>query len=150
MQMKAISIKFVISTVVLLGILPIFRNASLPEIIITSLLLTILSYIIGDLFILRKFNNLVAAVADLVLIGATLWFLNMFFIGASTEVLFATIAAATFITLGESLFHMFLKERIFPRTQNDSARDRTTSYSTGRLQTEFAEENDIHDVKTKK
>src|SRR5699024_12103106 len=78
-----LGIKFVAISVTVLSIYGIFNHVSLGSLIMISLLTTIVSFLIGDLVILRKFGNLVASIVDFFLAFGTLWVLSMMFISGA-------------------------------------------------------------------
>jgi len=61
----ALLIKYTAISAVLLMILGIFQGISIPRILFISLIITGSAYLIGDLFILPKYGNMVATIADL-------------------------------------------------------------------------------------
>lgn len=70
------SIKFV-STLVVLGIiLGLFYNLGFTEVLTITVVLTLLGYIIGDLFILRRTSNIIASIADFGLSFLVVWFMS--------------------------------------------------------------------------
>src|SRR5699024_3053983 len=77
---KVLGIKFVAISVTVLSIYGIFNHVSLGSLIMISLLTTIVSFLIGDLVILRKFGNLVASIVDFFLAFGTLCVLSLVFI----------------------------------------------------------------------
>ncbi|TYR81617.1 DUF2512 family protein [Priestia megaterium] len=141
---KALLIKFALVAVVLFSILAIFDTSSFTEILFISLLVTGASYVIGDLFILPRFGNLVASIADFGLFTASIWFLCLSFIGSGFPILIVSVSAAMSIALGEVLFHAYMKEKVLTKTENEPTR---ISFSPNRFQTEFSEENEIQDLK---
>ena len=63
-HLKVIGIKFIVIAVVIYSLFGILYNATLMNLFWISLLITGISYLIGDLFILRKFGNIKATIAD--------------------------------------------------------------------------------------
>ena len=59
----ALLIKYTAVTAVLLVILGIFQGISIPRVLLISFL-TGAAYLIGDLFILPKYGNMIATMAD--------------------------------------------------------------------------------------
>jgi hypothetical protein len=141
----ALGIKFVLIATVLFSVLTVFDTALLSEIAIISLLITVTSYLIGDLFILPRFGNLIATVADFVLITAGIWIISGFFIRVSTYNIFivSTILAA-FIALGEAFVHAYIENRILKKHEATYFDENVTF---NRMQTEFAEEQNVYDIK---
>ncbi|PDZ08205.1 hypothetical protein CON70_29065, partial [Bacillus pseudomycoides] len=59
----ALLIKYTAISAVLLMILGIFQDVSIPRILLISLLITGTAYLIGDLFVLPRYGNMVATIA---------------------------------------------------------------------------------------
>ena len=64
-HIKPLAIKFISSLVLLSVILGLFFDMSFGNIFLITLVLGVVSYVIGDLFILRRTNNIIATLADL-------------------------------------------------------------------------------------
>lgn len=141
----AILIKYVVIAIVLFSILPIFSTASLTEIFIISLLVTGTAYVIGDLYILPKFGNVIATIADFGLATVSIWGFSAIFIGQGFRVLTAALFGSVFIALSEALFHVYMKEKVLTKTETVRKK---VNFPTN-LQTEFAEENDVREFKEK-
>lgn len=62
---KALAIKGVMTFVILLLILGLMFGMSLGNVLLTTVVLGIISYLVGDLFILPKTNNTVATLSDI-------------------------------------------------------------------------------------
>ncbi|SFD65523.1 Protein of unknown function [Bacillus sp. 491mf] len=75
-QIVALLIKYTAISAVLLMILGIFQGISIPRILFLSLVITGGSYLIGDLFILPKYGNMVATIVDLGLNFVGIWILT--------------------------------------------------------------------------
>ncbi|MBJ8206429.1 DUF2512 family protein, partial [Bacillus cereus] len=60
----ALLIKYTAITAVLLIILGIFQDISISRVLLIALFLTGAAYLIGDLFILPKYGNMIATIAD--------------------------------------------------------------------------------------
>ncbi|PFJ17613.1 hypothetical protein COD67_17610 [Bacillus cereus] len=75
----ALLIKYIAITAVLLIILGIFQGISIPRVLLISLFLTGATYLIGDLFILPKYRNPIATIADFGLSFFGVWLLACLF-----------------------------------------------------------------------
>jgi len=146
-HVKALSIKFLIVGVVIFSILSIFESATIMDMLSISLLVTGLAYVIGDLFILPRFGNAVATIADFGLVGLSVWTLSVMFIGTGPGWV-PSFSASFFISLSEILFHAYMKEKIIVKEKREN--NVVLFPANRRLQTEFAEENEIHPEKDKK
>jgi len=74
---KALVIKFVAISIVLLSILSIYDTSTLGGILLISLFVTGVAYFLGDLFILPRYGNLIAIIADVALTFISVWLLGM-------------------------------------------------------------------------
>jgi hypothetical protein len=69
---------------------------------------TLLNYLIGDLFVLPTFGNIVASIGDVLLGGLTAYMLDIFSPGVVTT--YRSLAVFGFIVaIAEFFFHMYLK-----------------------------------------
>ncbi|WP_176330312.1 YndM family protein [Oceanobacillus rekensis] len=144
-HVKALGIKFAITAIVLLSILTIFEAANLGEILFMSVLITGTSYIIGDLFILPKLGYFMAAVADFGLATISILGLSALYIGTGAPILIVSLAAGYIMAIGEAIFHIYMKERVL----NDGESQPDYFRYRNQMQTEIAEEDDIHNLKHK-
>ncbi|MFS0674026.1 YndM family protein [Ornithinibacillus sp. 179-J 7C1 HS] len=143
MNVKALGIKFIINLIVVYSIFGIFYNASLVNLFIISVLTTVIAYVVGDLFILRRFGNIVASIADFFLAFVTLAVLGGLIIQTDMPIVLASLFAAFFLVLTEPLLHAYMQEK-----GPDEKKDR--HLASGNLQTEFAEETTPNPLTRKK
>ncbi|WP_078544121.1 YndM family protein [Litchfieldia alkalitelluris] len=146
-HLKALGIKFIVISIVLLSVLTIFSNATIGGVLVISAMVTGVSYIIGDLFILPRLGNMIATIADFGLAFASVWILSAIFIGTAFPILTASVFAAIFISLGEALFHAYMQSRVLNEENNndniklhEDLREKQTHNAFHRYQTEFGEE----------
>jgi len=135
---KALGIKFIVISIVLLSLFGIFRGASFGEILLMSILVTGLAYVVGDLFTLPRAGNTVATIADFGLSFFTIWILSYMFMDNNSGLITASLVAAGAIALSEVLFHAYMQNKVLegePKVEN-RAQFRPS------FQTEFAEEYD--------
>ncbi|MFE4764580.1 YndM family protein [Bacillus mycoides] len=119
-HLVALLIKYTAISAVLLMILGIFQGISTPRILFISLLITGLAYLIGDLFILPKYGNMVATIADFGLSFVGIWTLthlltNIYLtrnIGASA------FFAALLIGVAEIFFHIYMKKVVLHKDED--------------------------------
>lgn len=127
-------IKFIIMTGVLWVILGLMFEIPFVDILITSLVLTGVSFIVGDLYVLPKIGNVGAAMMDFILTLAGVWALGAFlFEEPSARLGTIALVSAFGIALGEILVHWYIK------TQSTGQATRPGYYETD-LQTEFSDE----------
>lgn len=102
-----IIIKLAFIYLVLFLMIPIFGKSTWTQTMITGLILTVLAYIIGDLWLLPKFGNLVAVLADFGIVALVVWLmmkgLPQFDLTATGVWVIALVLA-----LGEWVFHRYL------------------------------------------
>lgn len=137
-HLKALGIKAIAIGITVFSLFGIFYDASLTNLFWVSLLTTGLSFLIGDVFILRRFGNLTASIVDFPLAFVTLWILCGMFIEASFPIISVSLIAAFFITCCEPFIHTYLNENL----EAERFEERKRGSGTARLQTEFSEELD--------
>lgn len=137
---KALLIKFVMCTAAVWVILGLFYGVDFGEILTISILLTIASYIIGDLFILPRYGNMTAAVADFGLAYIGIWMIGIVVINENISLGWASFWTAAVIASAEVLFHFYLIRRVFKEDGNENQiRMQRETFAA-----EMAEETDIH------
>ncbi|MBJ8031991.1 YndM family protein [Bacillus cereus group sp. N21] len=108
----ALLIKYTAISAVLLMILGIFQDVSILRILLISLLITGTAYLIGDLFVLPRYGNMVATIADFGLSFLGIWVLTYFLtdIDLTGNIGFSTFWAALLISVVEIFFHIYMKK----------------------------------------
>ena len=116
----ALLIKYTAITAVLLVILSIFKGISIPRVLLISLFLTGAAYLIGDLFILPKYGNMIATIADLGLSFFGIWLLTSLFtdLDVTRNIGLSSFIAALIIGGTEIFFHIYMK-RLVLRNDNE-------------------------------
>ncbi|HLR09360.1 MAG TPA: YndM family protein [Bacillota bacterium] len=140
-HLKILGIKFVVIAVTVLSIFGVFNDIGLGNLLWISLFTTIITYLIGDLFVFRQLGNVIATLADFGLVFAILWLLGSLFIGTGFPIITTALTAAFFIACVEPFIHHYFVSQI---TQDRRSTDRLE------MQTEFAEETDVQDMHDKK
>lgn len=98
--------KLVLNGLILVPFLYWFTNASLIGIATAAVILAIVSYFIGDQFILRRTNNLIATLADGILAYAYLWVVaSTFNWTLSQSELLTTVISLAIV---EAIYHAML------------------------------------------
>ncbi|MFD2925694.1 DUF2512 family protein [Halobacillus naozhouensis] len=121
---KAFFIKLVMMTAILWFFLGVFFGISLADILITSIGLTIVSFIVGDLLILPKLGNMIATIADMGVASLGIWLLGSLLFEESVPLGTVSFFLAVAITIGEFLFHGYMKKMIL---KGLSSREKTTT-----------------------
>ncbi|MEC5425960.1 YndM family protein [Virgibacillus sp. C22-A2] len=134
-HLKVLGIKFLVISFTIFAILGIFTFFTSTDLLLISFLVTGLAYLIGDLFILRKFGNMTATIADFPLAFLSLWIAGGLFGGGDYPVITTSLLAAFFITACEPFIHGYIVNQF-------SAYSRKDHRKVNQLQTEFAEETD--------
>ena len=135
-HMKALAIKFISSLVLLSIILGLFYDMSFGNIFLITLVLGVVSYVIGDLFILPRTNNIIATLADLGLAFLVIRFMgDALAYGDNGDMFKMSLIAAIGVALFEYAFHKYVANRVL--NENQSRENQQTKL---RYQTEASEE----------
>ncbi|WP_186578189.1 YndM family protein [Aquibacillus kalidii] len=143
-HLKAIGIKFIVISIVLYSILAGFYTATIGNIFVISLLVTGVAYVLGDLFILPRFGNLIASIADLGLAFLSIWLLSSVFFAEEYGIMSASLFSAILISCSEAVFHLYMNSKVFHKDE-DVYINRDKQFS-GDFVTEFGEEEYDSDV----
>lgn len=110
----ALLIKYTAISAVLLMILGIFQDVSIPRILLISLLITGTAYLIGDLFVLPRYGNMIATIADFGLSFLGIWVLTYFLtdIDLTPNIGFSSFWSALLISAVEIFFHIYMKKAV--------------------------------------
>lgn len=138
-HIKALAMKYVLVSVAMLMVLGIF-NYRISVILTLSAVVTVVAYLIGDLYILRKFGNVAATIADFGLAFVSIWLFNSIFVNYQTDIIIASLATALLIAAGEMFFHGYLNQRFYNRGERITT---GTGNPRATFATEFAEEDHI-------
>lgn len=106
-HMKAFSIKFIVSLVLLSIVLGLFYNVSFGDIFIITLLLGVISYSLGDMVLLPRTNNTIATMADFGLAFLVIWLFGDA-LGYGANIFIAALIAAVGVALFEFFFHKYV------------------------------------------
>jgi uncharacterized BrkB/YihY/UPF0761 family membrane protein len=135
-HIKPLAIKFISSLVLLSVILGLFFDMSFGNIFLITLVLGVVSYVIGDLFILRRTNNIIATLADLGLAFLVIRFMgDALANGDNGDMFTMSLIAAIGVALFEYAFHKYVANRVLNENQS-----RENQKTTLRYQTEASEE----------
>lgn len=136
-HVKAFLFKFVATITVLFIILTLIYSVPFRYVFYIALLLSVLSYVVGDLFILRKTNNATATFADFLVTFSVISFMTSNISHPVSELFANHIFGLTFmstimITVFEYFFHKFMYFAVFDEGE--------ATFSPLQYQTEVAEE----------
>lgn len=144
-HMKNLAIKFISILAVLFIILGIFYDMSFGNVLSISVVLTLASYLIGDLLILRRTNNTMATISDFAIAFLVIWLMGENLTYGDSLIMPALIAAAG-IALFETFFHKYVARQIqeSDEQQNSSRNLRYQTEASSELtprNTEFSNRN---------
>ncbi|WP_051094748.1 DUF2512 family protein [Bacillus sp. 123MFChir2] len=106
-------------------ILGIFQNISLSKTLLISLLITGTAYLIGDLFVLPKYGNMIATIADFGLNFLGIWVLAYLLTEADfiRNIFASSFWAVLLIGVIEVFFHIYMKKVVLHK--NNDLREST-------------------------
>ena len=132
----ALLIKFAAIGTVIFSIFSIFDTPISIQLFMI-IALTLVAYVVGDLFILPKFGHMAPILGDLVLSFGLILLLSYLLVSRSNAMVLASIIATLAITAIEVLFHIYVKNHVL---SNNSASFIPTIMSRDQFSTEFSEE----------
>ncbi|MGR3764247.1 YndM family protein [Rossellomorea sp. NS-SX7] len=116
-HVKAFAIKFVAAFVLLYLILAGVQGITFGDVFIISLVLGSIAYVIGDLFLLPRTSNTVAALADFGLAFILIYFMTDGMTDGGTY-LTRSILAALALMVFELFFHRYVVRNTLPNRSN--------------------------------
>ncbi|RFU66699.1 YndM family protein [Peribacillus glennii] len=146
----AILVKFISLLVVLGVILWLNFDYRLTDVVLITLILTAVGYLLGDLFILRKTNNIAATIADFGLTFAVVWIMSRM-LGYDDDIIAASTLSSAAVSVVEYLYHKIVpgvSSRTENRQESNGGQQRNETHKISwnrtpgheRLQTEAGEE----------
>lgn len=133
-------IKFIACIISFAIALDLFFDATFVDILAFSLLITIISYAIGDRLILPRVGNLRAVAVDFFMTYTLIWIFGSIVLHNYLQIAWGSIIAATLIAGSEVFVHMFIPTKVSHVERNETSRrifNPKLAYGT-----EFAEEED--------
>lgn len=103
--LKILGLKFTAVFITVLALFGLYANATVGKMLWISFLTTLVTYVIGDLFLLGRFGNVVATAADFILTFLLFVILGYQYIGANFPFVTVSILAAFFVACMEPLVH---------------------------------------------
>ncbi|ASS69753.1 DUF2512 family protein [Bacillus atrophaeus] len=124
-HVKALAIKGIMTIIVLYLVLGLGFNFTFGDTLLMTIVLGVVSYLLGDLYVLPKWNNMIATLADFGLAFLVVWLMGMpLSMGLSPGMLaLAALFAAIVMAIGEYFFHFYMmskelgKPRFIERTE---------------------------------
>ncbi|MFC0522174.1 DUF2512 family protein [Pontibacillus salicampi] len=111
-HVKALAIKWVILIAAIFPIYAPIVNASLGNIFLISLILLGITYVIGDVFVLRRYGLLVTSLVDAIIAFGILYVFGQTINGIPTQTVLPAIAASGFIVALETFFHIYMETKV--------------------------------------
>ncbi|MFS0675001.1 DUF2512 family protein [Ornithinibacillus sp. 179-J 7C1 HS] len=142
-HLEILGLKFGAVFITVLALYSVFREVSIVDIFLISMITTITSYILGDLIILRFAGNVKATIADFGLAFIILLVTSYMMIGYEVPLITLALLSSLFIACCEPFLHGYIVNQIKPNVRLDNRR-------LNQLQTEFAEEKDIYHLNKNK
>ncbi|WP_050183981.1 DUF2512 family protein [Domibacillus robiginosus] len=126
-HVKALLIKFVMIAVLLSIILTGIYNGEFSDTLLLSVVLTVVAYVLGDLFVFYRSGsdykypadhthfqrNFTATICDAVLTFFVVWLMGRSLFINDGDVLVASFVSAIAIAAGEWFFHKYLDRHVF-------------------------------------
>jgi uncharacterized membrane protein YvlD (DUF360 family) len=129
-HLRAFLIKFVATLAVLFVILGLFYDVSFQNIFLISLVLGVVAYLVGDLFLLRRTNNTISTLADFGLSFAIIWMMLDNVSNDGADIFWATLLSSIAIALFEYFFHKYMATNVLNENEPDGRRANTLQYQT--------------------
>lgn len=137
-HLLALGIKFILVSVVILSLYGIFYQLTFSQLLLMSVLITGISYGVGDLLIYPRLGNLWATIIDSFMYFSAAWLLSFSLVGVQMPITLVALATTYFLTIAEPLFHTYMKERVY----GIEDRSMVDEIPLGPLQMEVSEEID--------
>jgi hypothetical protein len=112
-HIKILLAKFIWFTINIYGFTGLVYNQPLSTSLAISAILTVITYVLGDLAILPKFGNFAAMLADFLVLFLGIWLLVNAFGTHIHFFVYTMVAAAT--TAGEWFIHIYTLQQVFKR-----------------------------------
>ena len=110
-HISALVVKFLMTAFILEVALLLLSDLSFGRILFLSIIITVISYLIGDMVLLPATNNAVATIADMVLNTIVIYLFN--FIWNINSITFITaLLSGILLGIGEFYFHKIIDRNI--------------------------------------
>ncbi|PLT35814.1 YndM family protein [Bacillus sp. V5-8f] len=143
-NMTVLIVKFIACVVAFAIALDLFFDADFADILSFSLIVTIVSYVIGDRMILPRLGNRNALIADFFLAYIMVWIFGNVLLHSYEQIAWGSIISASIITGAEVFVHRSLRSETTAGSpgRQQSGYNRNLAYGT-----EIAEEQDPREKK---
>lgn len=110
--MITLLIKFIVSLIAFAIALDLFFDATIVDIVSFSLVVTIVSYVVGDRIILPRLGNANALVMDFFLTYLMVWIFGSVLLESYVQIGWGSLLSAIIITAAEVVVHRFLQKNL--------------------------------------
>lgn len=109
---RSLVIKFTIYAAILSVALWVVAQLPVMTALVTALIVAVLTYVIGDLWLLPNYGNLVSSFVNAVIAAVAIWlvFLGLF---PPAPAVFVILVAAVLIGIADYFYHQYLKDALF-------------------------------------
>lgn len=144
-HLTIIGMKFFASIIIFAVAFDLFFEATVVEILSFSVLLTVMSYVIGDLILLQRIGNRNAVLIDFFLTYFIVWIFGSVLLHSYLQIAWGSIISATLVAVSEIFVHNYILKKE-PELEKTSSK---TEIYHGRLAYgfEMAEEQDPREKK---
>ncbi|MFG6147694.1 YndM family protein [Halobacillus sp. B23F22_1] len=136
-NVKLMGLKFIVSLAILYMILGVGFDVSFGNVFLITLVLGIVSYVLGDKIILARSNNITATIADAVLAFVVIYMMTDALTVGNT-VFEATLISTISLAIFEYFFHQSVARTL--KDVDEQKRDVEQKNTTGQLSMEASEE----------
>ncbi|MER2458525.1 YndM family protein [Bacillus subtilis] len=112
-HVKALAIKGIMTIIVLYLVLGLGFGFTFGDTLLMTIVLGVISYLLDDLYVLPKWNNMIATLADFGLAFLVIWLMGMPLSLGMTggEVALAALFGAIVMAIGEYCFHFYMRSK---------------------------------------
>lgn len=130
-RLTALVLKFGATLIALFIVLGLIYGMSFQSIVLLTAVIGVVSYIIGDLLILPRSNNIVATATDFGLAFLLIWSIVSFgnVDNNYRALFFASLLGAFAISICESLFHIYMYRNFYQDEPNSKRRISVMNYA---------------------
>jgi hypothetical protein len=143
--MIGLGIKLLLVLTVLMSIFSVVSRELIDEMLFLTVVIVVVSFVLGDLFLVPRIGNIGATIADFGLSFIIILFGVAIFHGMSFVLFLASFLSAFLIATGEAFFHYYVRSAMLDKRREVYVNPRMIDAQLN-TQTEFAEENDLSEV----
>ncbi|MBU4533329.1 MAG: DUF2512 family protein [Eubacteriales bacterium] len=104
---RVLGVKFLYTAVIIFSVFAVFGDVSPANRLAAAVIVSGLTYTVGDLWVLPHFGSPVTAVVETLLAGLTIWAIELILLGFVVPVE-AILISAAMLGVAELLFHRIL------------------------------------------